>query len=179
MDKRRSLNDSHFIKYLGRNHTMQHEDFDCKAKKIFRVQDYGWKEDGFELARRFLPGAATLLDEEFDHIYGLTYNMFNQNTNVDTFPFRQAIWQYVQRVQGIFHDDYDYKQVNIFLDRNMKGFVKKLVCYTEEITKSDYRNFSLKQHDEKVHAIILAVASSKQSELLYGLHAVMKHMYNS
>lgn len=36
---------------------------------------------------------------------------FNQNTNVDTFPFRQAIWQYVQRVQGIFHDDYDYQQV--------------------------------------------------------------------
>lgn len=46
-----------------------------QAKKIFRAQDYGWKEDGFELARRFLPGAATLLDEEFDHIYGLTYNM--------------------------------------------------------------------------------------------------------
>ncbi|PRP84687.1 sestrin-like protein [Planoprotostelium fungivorum] len=166
--KRRYMSDSHINKFIGRNHTMQHEDFDCKAKKIFRVQDYGWKEDGFELARRFLPGAATLLDEEFDHIYTLTYHEFDQNTNVDTFPFRQAIWQYVQRVQGIFHDDYDYQQT--------KGFVKRLVCYTEEIVKSDYKNLGLKRHSEKVHAIVLAVASSKQSELLYGLHAVVDRM---
>eukprot|EP01117_Protostelium_nocturnum_P013273 TRINITY_DN4941_c2_g1_i2.p1 TRINITY_DN4941_c2_g1~~TRINITY_DN4941_c2_g1_i2.p1 ORF type:complete len:412 (-),score=122.25 TRINITY_DN4941_c2_g1_i2:199-1434(-) len=176
--KRRSSNDSYCLKFLGRSWPLQHEDFDVKSKKIFRVQDYGWKEDGFELARRFLPGAATLLDEEFDHIYYMTYNMFNQNTNVDTFPFRQAIWQYVQRVQGIFHDDYDYQQVNIFLNRNTKSFIKKVICYPEDINVSDYRSFGLR-HDEKVHATILAAESSKQSELLYGLHAVMKHMYNS
>ncbi len=52
-------------------------DFDTKSNnyEIFRIQDYGWKEDGFELVRRFLPGCATLLDEEFDYIYTMTYNM--------------------------------------------------------------------------------------------------------
>lgn len=57
---------------------MTHADFDVHAKNyhIFRVQDYCWKEHGFELVRRFLPDSATLLDEEFDHIYTMTYNMY-------------------------------------------------------------------------------------------------------
>lgn len=55
---------------------MQHVDFDVKSTtySIFKVSDYNWKEDGFELVRRFLPGLAPLLDEEFNHIYNMTYN---------------------------------------------------------------------------------------------------------
>jgi hypothetical protein len=100
------------VKYIG-NYVLNYSDFDVKSKtyQIFKSQDYNWKEDGFELIRRFLPGAAQLLDEEFDHIYRMTYNMFNKSQGVDTFPFRQAIWQYVQRIKGIFHDDYDYQEV--------------------------------------------------------------------
>jgi hypothetical protein len=58
---------------------MKHADFDTKAKnyEIFRVQDYCWKEHGFELVRRFLPDAAILLEEEFDHIFNMTYNMYD------------------------------------------------------------------------------------------------------
>jgi len=161
---------------------LKHEDFDVKSKSysIFRVQDYCWKEDGFELIRRFLPGAATLLDEEFDHIYLLTYNKFNMSANVDTFPFRRALWQYIQRVKGIFHDDYDYQEVNVFLNRATKSFIKKITCYPESITKSDFMNIGYQlTPDEKVHVALLAIESAKQSELLYGLHAVMKHMYNT
>lgn len=57
-------------------YNLKHADFDVKSNSynIFRTQDYEWKEDGFELVRRFLPDAATLLDEEFDHIYSMTYN---------------------------------------------------------------------------------------------------------
>jgi len=66
-----------FARFLGK-YELYHEDFDIKSKSynIFRVHEWNWKDDGFELARRFLPGAATLLDEEFDHIYTMTYNMY-------------------------------------------------------------------------------------------------------
>jgi len=169
-----------FIRYVG-DLKMEHEDFDVKSKhyEVFRVQDYNWKEDGFELVRRFMPGAATLLDEEFDHIYNMTYNMLNQNTGVDTFPFRRAVWQYVQRIKGMMHDDYNYQEVNIFLNRGTKSFVKKIACRPDGITKDDYRSLGISlRPDEKVHVALLATESAKQSALLYGLHAVMRHMYN-
>ena len=70
-------------RFIG-NFKLKHEDFDVHARNysIFRVQDYFWKEHGFELVRRFLPDAATLLDEEFDHIYNMTYNMYVFPRNV-------------------------------------------------------------------------------------------------
>jgi hypothetical protein len=70
-----TASESGLSRYIG-NFNLEHVDFDVKSKNygIFRIHDYGWKEDGYELVRRFLPGAASLLDEEFDHIYNLTYN---------------------------------------------------------------------------------------------------------
>lgn len=32
--------------------------------------------------------------------------------NVDTSKFRRAIWNYIQCIYGIRHDDYDYGEVN-------------------------------------------------------------------
>jgi len=170
-----------FARFIGK-HDLYHEDFDMKSKSytVFRVHEWNWKDDGFELARRFLPGAATLLDEEFDHIYTMTYNSFNENKNVDTLPFRRAIWQYVQRIKGMFHDDYNYREVNLLLNPSSKSYIKKITCFPETIVVSDFQNIGYQlTPDEKVHVALLAVESSKQSALLYGLHAVMKHMYSN
>jgi len=171
---------SDLSRYIG-NFNMKHEDFDVKSKNysIFRVQDYYWKEHGFELVRRFLPDASILLDEEFEYIYTMTYNMFAQSMNVDTLPLRKAIWQYVQRIKGMFHDDYNYQEVNVFLNKVSKHFIKKIVCDPATLTKSDFSNLGYElKPDEKIHVALLAVESAKQSELLYGLHAVFQHMYN-
>ena len=85
-------------------------------------------------------------------------------------------------------------KVNVFLDKiRTKKYVKKIACYPgtsstafEQIIvnrdhhKSDFRDLGYElTPDEKVHVALLAVESSKQSALLYGLHAVMKHMYNT
>jgi len=167
-------------RYLGSEPALQYEDFNVKSKdyRIFRVQDYCWKEDGFELVRRFLPDAAPLLDKLFDFIYNLTYNRLNQY-RVNTTPFRRATWQYVQRIKGMFHDDYDYADVNRLLNMHIKAFIKKIACQPDSVTKADYKNLCIDlTHDEKVHVALLAVESAKQSELLYGLHAIMGHMYN-
>eukprot|EP01116_Phalansterium_solitarium_P000566 TRINITY_DN10394_c0_g1_i1.p2 TRINITY_DN10394_c0_g1~~TRINITY_DN10394_c0_g1_i1.p2 ORF type:complete len:258 (-),score=101.05 TRINITY_DN10394_c0_g1_i1:182-955(-) len=165
-------------RYLGPEVPLQYEDFDVKSKeyRFFRCQDYSWDNDGFELTRRLLPVCAGVLDSLFRATYELTYNQFaGKQSELDTAPFRRAVWHYVQRIKGMLHDDYNYQHVNVFLNKEVKSYIKKITCVPESITKADYKNFNLDLgHDEKVHVALLAVESSKQCELLYGLHAIMK-----
>lgn len=95
------------------------------------------------------------------------------STNVDTLPFRRAIWYYVLRLYGICHDDYEYKEVNIFLNRSIKAFVKKTVCYPELIDHSDFVHFSpLLLSSEKVHIGLLILEARKQAEIVYGIRSL-------
>ncbi|EGG16331.1 sestrin-like protein [Cavenderia fasciculata] len=160
------------------NNQLTHTDFDVSSKDytIFSVQDYSWKEHGYELVSRIFPDAAPLLDEEFSFVYTMTYYRFNNSTDIDTLPFRRAVWYYVQRVKGMCHDDYNYQEVNMFLSRNLKYYVKKAVCFPDNISKIDYSKlgYDLKP-DEKCHLALLAVCSHKQAALLYGLYTVMSY----
>eukprot|EP01113_Clastostelium_recurvatum_P007320 TRINITY_DN13403_c0_g1_i1.p1 TRINITY_DN13403_c0_g1~~TRINITY_DN13403_c0_g1_i1.p1 ORF type:complete len:643 (-),score=168.17 TRINITY_DN13403_c0_g1_i1:22-1950(-) len=160
---------------------LTHTDFDVKSRsyEIFRVQQYGWKEHGYELVRMFYPDLADLLDEEFDFIYTMTDYTFHTTQDVDTLPFRRAIWYYVQRVKGMCHDDYDYQEVNLFLNRSIKLYVKKVTCFPEQTVYDDYLNLGYElRPDEKCHIALLATESLKQALLLYGLHTVMLYRNN-
>lgn len=46
--------------------------------------------------------------------YG-TQNMHTRSVgeegDVDTAPFRQAVWYYIHSIKGIRHDDYNYREV--------------------------------------------------------------------
>lgn len=79
----------------------------------------------------------------------------------------------------MFHDDYNYQEVNIFLNRACKMFIKKVVCFPDTITANDFSSVGYEfEPDEKVHIALLSVESARQSELLYGLYAVIQHMNN-
>lgn len=70
---------------------------------------------------------------------------------MDTSKFRRAIWNYIQCIYGIRHDDYDYGEVNQLLERPLKMFIKTACCFPERITKSDYDSILKElQHSEKV-----------------------------
>lgn len=101
-------------RYIGAYQRV-HSDFDVHAKDygVFRVQDYSWKEHGYALVSRFYEDAAPLLDDQFDHIYYMTYNTISSHTNVDTAPFRESIWYYVHRIHGLLHEDYEYRNVRL------------------------------------------------------------------
>lgn len=92
-----------------------------------------------------------LLDDKFKTAYNLTYYTMGTHNKVDTSRFRRAIWNYIQCMFGIRHDDYDYNEVNQLLERSLKTFIKSAVCYPERVTKRDYdrvmREF---KHSEKV-----------------------------
>jgi sestrin len=106
--------------------------------------------------QRYYSGSADLLDEEFTHIFELTYNKFNDQQGVDTAPFRRSVWYYVHRIFGVIHDDYDYSLVNTYMNRRMKAFIKKVVCQPQLITIADIANLGYHlQPQEKCHLALL------------------------
>ena len=158
---------------------LNHKDFDVKSTEysVFRVSDYNWDDQGYALLSRFFPGCAPLLDNQFKLIYHLTYNKFGDDEDVDTGPYRTAVWYYVQRIYGILHDDYEYRYVNIFLNRAIKTYIKKVTCYPETIALRDFEIFSrILKNQEKAHVVLLAIESRKQASLLYALGAIAAQM---
>nr|XP_018896191.1 PREDICTED: sestrin homolog isoform X1 [Bemisia tabaci] len=143
----------------------------------FRVQDYSWDDHGYSLVNRLYNEVGNLLDDKFKVAYNLTYYTMGGRTDVDTSRFRRAIWNYIQCMYGIRHDDYDYGEVNQLLERSLKAFIKSACCFPERVTKADYdrvlREF---KHSEKVHVMMMVLEARMQAELLYALRAVMRYM---
>ncbi|XP_047357757.1 sestrin-1 isoform X1 [Vespa velutina] len=143
----------------------------------FRVQDYSWDDHGYSLVNRLYNDVGNFLDDKFKTTYNLTYYTMGTHSKVDTSRFRRAIWNYIQCMFGIRHDDYDYNEVNQLLERSLKTFIKSAVCYPERVTKKDYdrvmREF---KHSEKVHVNLMILEARMQAELLYALRAVMRYM---
>lgn len=166
-----------YRKYWG-GVDMKHVDFNVKSNtyKVFRLQDYSWEDHGFPLLNRYYPGAAELLDRSFNETYEMTEYMLFNNKDIDTSPFRQAIWYYVLRLKGMSHDDYAYQQVNAVLNVQLKTYVKKLACFPEMIVRQDYVKFGVSLFDsEKIHVNLLALEARRQAEMLYVLNALMKY----
>lgn len=82
------------------------------TSQTFRIQDYSWDDHGYSLVNRLYNDVGYLLDDKFRCTYNLTYSTLGGRTNVDTSKFRRAIWNYIQCIYGIRHDDYDYGEVN-------------------------------------------------------------------
>ncbi|CAH1998020.1 unnamed protein product [Acanthoscelides obtectus] len=141
--------------------TFIYQDFakrsDPHSTPIFRVQDYSWDDHGYSLVNRYYNDVGNLLDDKFRTAYHLTYYTMGGRTEIDTSRFRRAIWNYIQSLFGIRHDDYDYAEVNALLERALKAFIKSAACYPERVTKKEYdkvmREF---KHSEKVCYVMIA-----------------------
>jgi len=146
------------------------------------------------MLKRYYGEAASLLDELLRTIRGLTYQHFAGQT-VDTEPFRMAVWYYVHRVCGVFHDDFDYQRVNHLVQQKTKSYVKKVAInpFTyvfsrlilslpsnkdtlSSISMADLNLGTQFQPEEKVHVALLAAESRRQASLLYALRGVSKYL---
>ncbi|XP_075217605.1 sestrin isoform X2 [Lycorma delicatula] len=156
-----------------------YEDFARRGESsdIPTFRDYSWDDHGYSLVNRLYNDVGNLLDEKFKTAYNLTYYTMGGRMGVDTSRFRRAIWNYIQCMFGIRHDDYDYGEVNQLLERSLKAFIKAACCFPERVTKSDYdrvlREF---KHSEKVHVNLMILEARTQAELLYALRAIMRYM---
>jgi len=172
--RHQSSPDSSCALFTG-GHTREYEDFDCSAKEygIYHVEDFPWDDDVVPRLDRHYNGVGSLLDEEMRVIRELTYHTFRDIEGVDTLPFRDAIWYYVQRITGLFHDDYDYREVNLLVNREFKNYCKKVTCTPDEVNFSDFANLGYDLSvSEKVHAVLIAVEARKYSAIMYGMRAL-------
>lgn len=143
----------------------------------FRIQDYSWDDHGYSLVNGLYNDVGYLLDDKFRVAFNLTYFTMGGRENVDTSKFRRAIWNYIQCIYGIRHDDYDYGEVNQLLDRPLKMFIKTVCCFPERITKNDYDSILCELQDsEKVHVNLMIMEARNQAELLYAMREVMRYM---
>ena len=167
------------IAEFGGDDNLEYADFDIRSElySALRSNDYSWKEQGYAQLSRFMPKLADMIDTHFDLSFDLTYNTFSQSKNVDTSPLRVALWRYVQRLLGQCADDFDYRQVNVFLapnnDTTVKRFVKKVTCYPDDVQEKDFNGFSaLLQNSERVHVVMLAAEAKRQALLVYGMRSL-------
>lgn len=141
------------------------------------VQDYSWDDHGYSLMSRLYTEIAGLLDDKFQVTQGMTYYKMGYKQNVDTSTFRRAIWNYIHCLFGMYHDDYDYGEIDHMLEKNLKWYVKAATCLPENIAHRNYRSF-MKEffHSEKVHINVMVLEARLQAELLYSLRAISCHM---
>merc|ERR1712048_639188 len=122
-------------------------------------------------------GMEKKMDAVFNRTLSMTDNSINSNADLDTEPFRLAVWHYTFRLYGVNNDSYQYGFVNMYLPLKLKIFIKKLVCYPQIVTIDDVKKMGLTlKENEKIHIAVLALEAKKQASLLFALQAVMKYM---
>ncbi|GIY58418.1 sestrin homolog [Caerostris extrusa] len=143
----------------------------------FFIQDCTWDDHAYSLLNRFYNDVGTILDKKFKVAYDLTYYTMGHKENVDTTIFRQAVWNYIHRIYGIIHDDYNYSEMENLLDYGFRSYVETVCFCPEKITKDAHDEIMRAfRHSEKVHVNLMVFEARLQAELLYALSAVMRYM---
>ena len=88
---------------------------DGKSKfPTFNIQDFDWDQAGFSILSQFNEDIAQKLDDKFRSIM---LSNEKDSSDVDFVPFQRAVWNYVQSLWGIMHDDYDYLEIDKIVPR--------------------------------------------------------------
>jgi sestrin len=153
---------------------VEYRDFHIK-EGVFRTRDFSWSEHGYPLLSRYYASATVQVDELFSHTFELTYHTLGSHGNLDTSPYRTAVWFMVHRLFGITNDDYAYSDINRFLKVPTKRYVKRLVTTPWLMTHADYQGIVGGMTDaEKCHINLLSLEAKKQAAVMYALNAVSK-----
>jgi len=148
VSKEIELENSYMLKYV---HDPSFAKLNFKnADQSLRLEYYTWENQGYRTANSFYPDICDYLDNKFRIASTLTYNTMGSHKQVDTSPFRRAVWLYTHSLFGIRYDDYDYCQTKQLIGSQLRKYIKILCSCPETITKSDYDSIMKEfTHSEK------------------------------
>ncbi|CAJ0956593.1 unnamed protein product, partial [Mesorhabditis belari] len=166
-----------FQRFTG-NLSFTYVDFQSRSDstKTFKIHEFSWDQHGYVILEDLYNEVTGKLDEKFNLTQNLTYKTMGQYEDVDTSAYRMAVWNYIQALYGIRHDDYDYSEVNTMLSREMKTFIKTVACFPHRVTDS-LRNGVMVDFkaSEKVHVMLMIMESRLQAALLYFTRALTNY----
>ncbi|XP_037776246.1 sestrin-2-like [Penaeus monodon] len=152
--------------HLTLNPGFTYEDFNCNDESripSLSIQEYNWQDHGYAMCSRLAGEVGAFLDERFTSALTVahvptqtqlsksnascspsTAILDQQNNPIpsslmydQTSPLpAKALWNYVQWLLGIHHDDCDYNALNKHLDPQLKAFIKTACCFPETLSDS-------------------------------------------
>ncbi|XP_066964698.1 sestrin-2-like [Macrobrachium rosenbergii] len=153
----------------------------------FFVQEYNWQDHGYAMCSRLLGDVGAFFDDRFaaalNIVIPASKDQSQQSGNVDPLNntlcgplLAKALWNHVQWLLGIHHDDCDYTDLNKRLDPHVRDFVKKSCCFPETLADSNSSPVTTNSvQTSMVEMSVIVMEARLQSELLYALRAIMLH----
>uniref|UniRef100_A0A915K357 Uncharacterized protein n=1 Tax=Romanomermis culicivorax TaxID=13658 RepID=A0A915K357_ROMCU len=180
VEEQRHLNSKdHPFSLFTEEPNFTYTDFFKKADGVttptFTIHEYSWGDQGYSVVSELYCEISNVIDDKFRVIQDLTYHTMGGHKNVDTTKYRTAIWNYIQSLFGIRHDDYDYSEINKLLSRTMKSYIKILCCCPERMKDSLRNNVMIDfLMSEKIHVNLMIFEARFQAEILYFLRTVLR-----
>ena len=155
-----------------------YRDFNPKTDATLNTTSFSWEDHGMMVMARQMPDLTDCINEENTHAIEFTTNTIGGSEIESTHTVREAIVKYVQRMYGIFHDDYRYDRLNRILPVIHKAYLKKLACFPERLTNVDYmrmRRFEGFTPKDLIHYAHLVSQTRRIASLTWAMKAVMRY----
>ena len=168
---------SNLVKQESREVT-EYRDFNPKTDATLHTTSFSWEDHGMMVMARQMADLTDCINEENMHAIDFTTNTIGGAEIESTHTVREAIVKYVQRMYGIFHDDYRYDRLNRILPVIHKAYLKKLACFPERLTRVDYmrmRRFEGFTPKDLIHYAHLVSQTRRIASLTWAMKAVMRY----
>ena len=92
------------------------------------------------------------------------------SSSLNSLYIKQAIINYVEKLFGYYHEDYNYKNISKLLccNINYTKFIKKFVCYPKKVSLCDFQEMNtIFLHEEIMHIILLIATIKMKIQLIF------------
>ncbi|RHW69486.1 PA26 p53-induced protein (sestrin) [Trypanosoma brucei equiperdum] len=110
-----------------------------------RSGNFNWQEHGSTLMEQYYPGAASLINDEFDALAGVVRRLNHSDcvglTSPEYSPAYafQSLLLYVQNIIGFMSDNYPYNDINKVLRRQAKLIAQTCTMHPETLSGAQLR----------------------------------------
>lgn len=87
---------------------------------------------------------------------------------------RNAIVKYLMNIHGLVDKYYNYTNVNLFLHKDLKTTLKKVMTEPQRVEIKDFEDMPAMYAEDKAHICILVMEAKKRTELIFATKVLSK-----